>query len=108
MSISIVHGDIPDYLYTIFVKEISVDILPVIRSKLQKFNNSMINDVIDEIIWILEYHLETMTEYIKQFLFDYTSIPLLLIECSNVINGVKQKCMLNTLNIDKEHNCIVV
>ena len=110
MSFSIGSCDISKYFYMISVSDLSKENLPIIKQRLENLNNDAVNDKIDDIIWSLEYHLESgpddpAFENIEYFLFDYYKIQLVAIRHATVVNGLHRRCRLNLLHENTVNTC---
>jgi hypothetical protein len=108
MSLSIVECDIYKYFYHISVGVISIETLPSIRQRLENLHNAAIDERLDDIIWSLEYHLESEDkDTVEYFLFDYYKMPLLSIHYYTVRNGFKKSCKLHLLHENTQNTCIL-
>jgi hypothetical protein len=107
MSITIVECDTQAYLYRIAISDIRPEVLPEIRQRLENLDSAAINDKLNDIIWVLEYYIESKNEKVKEFMFDYYKFPLLIIQCAAVEYGLQQKCMLHLLHENTQNNCII-
>ena len=108
MSFSIVDCDTYKYFYHMSVGVLSIETLPSIRQRLENLQNAAIDDRLNDIMWSLEYHLESEEKNtIEYFLFDYYKMPLLSMHYYKVRNGVKKSCKLHLLHENTRNTCCI-